>query len=572
MDNSTSTTRDRRLGIRVVRQNVATRNRAGGLAYRFTDPAMQLIATAGAIWGEEPAYYDPGPEGSSNDSADDAWGGARGSTRRLNIMAAARRVARGRNPRDLLAIAAWVRRELGLCRLPLVLLAVAAAEPRTKPWVRRYCPQILRRPDDLRGAFEVALDLFGRPLPSSLKRGLADAFRQFDEAALLDYDTARRPTFGDVLRMIDRGRDRAVPQALHAYLVDQRMPAPHATPVLAARKALALHRVFDASARDLARAGRVRWEVLLSQFGNQRDVWAFILAEGGLGYLALIRNLANLAAHDLDDELVERIALRIRSEATNGHCLPTQLLSALRAISPVGPCSASIAFLQLRFQRMCNPRTVACWREALAAALDRMADAAPRLFGRTLIAVDGSGSMTQPLGRRSRVTIGDAAQLLAALLVRQCDPAQVWVFAGGLREVAAPPESGVWATMKVLRRTRPSGMGSNAHLIPRRLTEDRQVMDRVIVITDGQAWDSNPFTRYDFAPAFLTYRETVARDVWLHAVDVAGYGDALIDPATPRVNLVAGLSDRVLRQIHIAEQGGSGHVPTALLAHVRGRY
>ena len=140
----------------------------------------------------------------------------------------------------------------------------------------------MQRADEIRQVFAAYLALHakgvganerGQKLPNSLKRGLADTFGKFSESQLMKYDSAVRPTFRDVLRMVDRAKDYGLPQALYRYFVTGEVTDVGETPILGARKALARKTVLDGEARMLIKASHANWEVVVSQFGSKKEVW-----------------------------------------------------------------------------------------------------------------------------------------------------------------------------------------------------------------------------------------------------------------------------------------------------------
>jgi hypothetical protein len=154
------------------------------------------------------------------------------------VVETAQAVAESARPEDLLVIAAWARDPrdgLKLRTTPAVLLALAAANGRTKPFVARYAPAVLRRADEVRVAFGAFRHLFqggegGRhrgSLPHALRKGLAAALAGFSDYELLKYNDGNRPTFADVLKLVGGsrklpGRGRAgwpVSRPLFEYLV-----------------------------------------------------------------------------------------------------------------------------------------------------------------------------------------------------------------------------------------------------------------------------------------------------------------------------------------------------------------
>jgi hypothetical protein len=565
-------------------------NFAGGLSFAIEEHSTKLLTLIGSSFFDEPAYYGEvsspagglefGPERQATSLREVAAERiAQLSPRAQGVIQAALQVARSSHPRDLLAIAHWARREQNCRTTPSVLLAVAASHPGTKPFVRQYCPLIIARADEIRQVFAAYLHLFGRPLPNCLKRGLADAFQKFDEYALLRYDSDDRPTFGDVLRMIDRGEGRAVSKALREYFVRRQIVDATATPHLAAQKELAKQHAFDSPAQDLARRGRATWEILLSQFGNRREVWEFILREKLIGYMALLRNLRNLVRVEVSDDLIEAAAVRIETGAAESKQLPFRFVSAYRSLE------------HMRFGEPedddwpdgnSNGRPPAEFcpqvRRLLAAIDGAMRAACAGLSwipGTTLIAADNSASMSQPVSKHSWISAADAANILCAMAARICERPIVWAFGTDVAPVSLDRHGSLMANANRVASANTRGCATNAFRIFQKLAREPFLPDRVILLSDMQVWNSDPWSQdRQLAPEFFRYRAGRNANVWLHSIDLVGYGDAVVPAGTQRVNLVSGFSEKILNTILEAEgglePGQAGALPS--LQYIRGRF
>jgi hypothetical protein len=81
-------------------------------------------------------------------------------------------------------------------------------------------------------------------------------------------------------------------------------------------------------------------------------------------------------------------------------------------------------------------------------------------------------------------------------------------------------------------------------------------VERVVVFTDMQIWDSTPFTARDnqtVKAAFDAYRNEVSSDTALYLVDLASYGDLVTPEGYENVYNVSGWSENVLSFIEHAE-------------------
>lgn len=513
-----------------VRHPDRTTNKAGGEAFDVRDPSLRLLTMVGASFWNEPQYYGDAPGAERLPGLSDEA---------TLVVSTAVEIARGPTPRDLLALALWARSEMNIRTTPQVLLAVAASEPATKRFVREYTPRVVQRADELRQVFAAHLSLFaggvganarGQKLPNSLKKGLADAFGRFSEAQLMKYDSNVRPTFRDVLRMIDRSRDRGLPQPLFKYLTTGEVTDPAATPVAAARKRLAQKAALDDEARALIRETRCPWEVVLSQFGNSRETWEAVLPE--MGYMAVLRNLRNLAQCGAD--LAPALAkLADPKEVARSRQLPFRFWSAYLTLQQANVLTSKAA-------------------DALEDALAHSTAAIPRLPGVTVVASDNSGSMGSTVSAKSTVTRQAAANLLAAIAQRVSDDGRAIVFGETAALVPISTRDGLITNLRKQSAT-DVGHSTNAHRAVELMMEKKIKADRLIVFSDMQCWNSSGDGR-TLAGAVAKYRRTVNPSLFVHSVDLAGSGKSAVVPDDPRTNLVSGFSEKVLGTVLAFEQ------------------
>ena len=190
----------------------------------------------------------------------------------------------------------------------------------------------------------------------------------------------------------------------------------------------------------------------------------------------------------------------------------------------------------------------ACIRTALESALETAT--VPPLPGRTVVAVDVSGSMGSPVtgsrkGSTTTVTCRDVAALFAAAILRQNRSAMVIPFHDRVCDVALDPQASILATSQRLREL-PSG-GTNCSAVLAHLNRRGERADTVIYLSDNESWvDASPNGRstamlgewrrfkrrnpqsklvcIDMQP-YLTVQAPVADDV----VHVGGFSDAVFE-------------------------------------------
>jgi hypothetical protein len=230
------------------------------------------------------------------------------------------------------------RSHMNLRHAPLWAAAVYAAAG--KPDARDLVKNVVQRADEMAEIIAMAVSLTSEgKLPSSVKKGVADAFCGFDEYQLGKYQ--------------GKGKDFSLVDVVRLTHPD----------------ALLAKKVVDGTLRTPD-----TWEVRLSSKAEtKREVFEDLLERGKLGALALLRNLRGMEEAGVDRALI-RAAL---SEANWSRVLPFRFMTA--ALTAPGFA----------------PELDAAFRKAVAGG--------PFLKGKTAVMVDTSGSMHAPISAKSVV-------------------------------------------------------------------------------------------------------------------------------------------------------------------------
>jgi 60 kDa SS-A/Ro ribonucleoprotein len=560
----------------------ATVNRAGGVAFEIQDPATKLVTMTGGAFFAEPRYYEGDLAAKRVTAAKDAAAKERFSKLeqrvKLNeghlqkadvdevtkeILRTAEAIAEGPNPEDLLIIARWLRHEMNIRVTPQALLVVASRFEGTKPFVRRYAPVIAVRPDEIKTCLLMHRFFFGmKTLKNCLAQGLSDAVSKFGEKALLKYDGAGWPTWKDVLQVLPRGKGRPLAPELAGYFLKGEVLDAQATPVIAARKELAKLRVFNAEARDLAVKSMVNWEVLLSQFGDDKKaVWEFLLQEDLVGYMALLRNLRNILQAGVGQKAVSAVSRKVadRDEVLRSKQLPFRFLSAYASLQSAGRVSDEADMSELL---------------AAVALASNVAAENIRIPGVTAIFADGSGSMTTTnVSDKSTVSCAQAAGVMAGIAAKSGDRAYLFEFATDVREVRfSKTDTVLDIAAKVATGNGVNGHGTEAWKIPGVLLAKGLTPDRVIVLSDMQCWGSACWGSGSLCDTWAKYKKSSAqaKDTWMHCVHLNGYGDSPVDEGG-RVNQVGAFSEKVFDMLLQAE-GVLGDEAVPTVEQIRQKY
>lgn len=326
------------------------------------------------------------------------------------------------DPAAVAALAVEARTDMRLRHAPLwLLVALMKADTAGKVDVAGTVAETVRRADEMGELIALYWKDGRRPLPAAMKRGLARAFGKFDSYQLAKYDRKSAVTLKDVLRLTHPKPADDSQAAMWKAVVEGSLESPDT------------------------------WEVALSGGADKKETFERLIRENRLGYLALLRNLRNMAESGVDPELVTT-AILARRGAHN--VLPFRYVAAARAAPQFEP--------------------------ALDEALSVAVEAMPVLPGRTIVLVDVSGSMDCQLSRRSDLTRLDAAAALASIV-----HGQVRVFTFSETVVEVPPRRGM-AGVDAIARSQPH---SGTYLGAAVAHVNRLPHDRLIVITDEQSHD-----------------------------------------------------------------------------------
>jgi 60 kDa SS-A/Ro ribonucleoprotein len=355
------------------------------------------------------------------------------------------------DPEIVAKLAIEARGEMNLRHAPLLLLTVLAKTGAGREkLVANTVEAVIQRADELSELVAIYWRNGKRPLPAQFKKGLARAFQKFDAYQLAKYDRPGPVRLRDVLFLV-HAKPAATEQAkIWAQLAEKQLDSPDT------------------------------WEVALSGGADKRETFERLLRDGKLGYLALLRNLRNMAAAGVDEGLV-REAIVARKGAKR--VLPFRFVAAARA-APV-------------------------YDRALDQALKAVIAEQARLSGKTIVLVDVSGSMGQPLSKRSDLRRLDAAAALAAVI-----NGDIRVFSFSDQVVEVPARGGLAGIDAIVQSQEHSGtwLGKAVEHV------NGLPHDRLIVVTDEQSHDSvpEPVAGQAYMINVASYRNGVGYGRWVH--------------------------------------------------------
>ncbi len=209
-----------------------------------------------------------------------------------------------------------------------------------------------------------------------------------------------------------------------------------------------------------------------------------------------------------------------------------------------------------------TPKIHRALESALTASIDNM----EHFKGRTLIAVDVSSSMGFTISKKSDVRCCDIGALMGAMASRLCEDATVCYFdakSSGSSGLKIAHYGKYDSILDICRNTAFAGGGTDMTLpllwaLDEDRTADLKPFDRVIYFSDNMC---NRCMWYGTVQGLVDkYRAKYNHDLWVHGVDMQGYGTQQF--CGKNFNIIAGWSDSIFPFIHLAEAGISTLVKT----------
>lgn len=400
----------------------------------------------------------------------------------------------GQDDKRFVAKAAlYARKEAGMRSVTHLAAAELARQVKGQSWTAGFYDRVVHRPDDAIEILACYRGTHGDVIPNSLKKGLGRALARFDEYQLAKYRKDRADlSLVDVVNLVHPPATEALGKLMKGTL------APAET-----------------------------WETKLTQAGSaaqneddlttlKREAWSELVHSRKIGYFALLRNLRNILEAAPDAVNAALALLRDEKLIRRSLVLPFRFQTALDAVQASQLPRASDALA------------------ALSDAVDISLANVPVFPGRTLVALDGSGSMA---GRPLQVGSLFAATLLKA------NHADVILFSHAAKYVTLNKRDSTLSLAKRLQG-QAQAAGTDFHSIFQ--CADR-AYDRVIILSDMQGWMGH------HAPVetFRRWKQRHRCDPKVFSFDLNGYGSLQFPER--QVCCLAGFSDKTLETLKLLD-------------------
>jgi len=239
--------------------------------------------------------------------------------------------------------------------------------------------------------------------------------------------------------------------------------------------------------------------------------------------MAALRNLNNIIEADVSEET----QIKLCNALTN----PENIKKSKQM-----PFRFATAFDNVKDNRK--------FTDAISEAMDIAVSNTPEFKGKTLIAVDCSGSMDgDPLNK---------ASIFGATLVKANTNADLILYDTSIKELTISSRTPVVDIVKAIKQIGMGG-GTQTSLVFDYALSKGVKYDRFIIISDNESWIEGYYGKGGVQGKYTEYKKKTGTDPFIYAIDIEGYGTK--DVTGNKVFHICGWSDRLLDFVGKAEEG-----------------
>ncbi|MFT3703498.1 MAG: TROVE domain-containing protein [Agriterribacter sp.] len=427
-------------------------------------------------------------------------------------------------------LAVYVREKMYLRSIPLVLNVELAKQQTGNGVVSKMTNRIVQRADEiteLLAYYALANERKSvkklNKLSKQLQKGLAATFNKFDEYQFAKYNREAAIKLKDALFLV------------HPKAKDEAQQV-----------------LFDKIAKDELQVPYT-WEVELSTLGQQkfdsvelketafRAKWEELIFSNKLGYMATLRNLRNILEIEVSTAALNKVCqyLGDAKAVANSKQLPFRFLAAYRELKGLKNGRVSKVLDALENAVLQSAANIAGYDENT----------------KVVIAADVSGSMQKAISAKSKVQKYDIGLMLAMLLQSRCENVITGMFGDKWKVINVPKKSILANVDEFHRREGEVGYSTNGYLVVQDLLQQNKVVDKVMIFTDCQLWNSKGGNE-TIAALWSQYKK-IAPGAKLYLFDLAGYGNVPLNVQRDDVYLIAGWSDKIFDVLKAIEDGSN---------------
>lgn len=439
-------------------------------------------------------------------------------------------------------LAVYARTKMYMRSVPLILVTELAKRHSGNDLVARVTDGVVNRADEiteLLACYEMLNERKGTKklnrLSKQLQKGLSTAFNRFDEYQFAKYNRDGAIKMRDALFLVHPRAKDDLQQLLFNKIANNDLQTPY---------------TWETELSALGQIGYDSEEAKAVAFCSK---WEELIDSGKLGYMALLRNLRNIQAAGVSHVHFAKVCTRLADadEVAKAKQFPFRYLAAYRELV-AAPANK---------QKIPKADSRGFTGELLDALEKAVRSSAANIKGfgyetRVLLACDVSGSMQTAVSAKSKILLYDVGLMLAMLLQSRCKNVEVGMFGNTWKTIAVPRNNILGNVQEFYRREGEVGYATNGHLVIQDILLRRVVVDKVMLFTDCQLWNTKGDAN-DIQTQWVRYRKEVAPNAKLYLFDLKGYGNTPLQVLHNGVYLISGWSNKVFEVLAALENGAS---------------
>ena len=439
-------------------------------------------------------------------------------------------------------LAIYARREMNMRSVPLLLIVELAKHHSGDDLVSRTIEKVILRADEImellhcyqwRNSQNTIESEGSAPakklskLSHQIQVGLQKAFNKFDEYQFAKYDRNNLEVkLRDALFIVHPKAKDEEQQKLFDKITNKTLETPYTWET------------------ELSALGQQSFETTKAKQEAFAGKWEELINSGKLGYMAMLRNLRNFLESGVPRKSLTTVANRLsdEQEVVRSKQFPFRFLSAYRELMGVASGNTQLLLDALEKAVLETSQNITGFDEDT----------------RVLLACDVSGSMCSPISPKSSVKNYDIGLMLAMLLKNRCENVVCGIFGTDWKVINLPSTSILNNVDLMYKREGEVGYATNGFKVIEYLSKEGILMDKVMMFTDNQMWNSNG-TSQTMRIEWNKYKK-IAPNAHLYLFDLSGYGTTPLSIVRDDVFLIAGWSDRIFEMLFAIEKGANALV------------
>ena len=434
------------------------------------------------------------------------------------------------DPEYVAKLAIYARNSMYMRSIPLVLVVELAKLNSGNTIVSKTVKGVVQRADEITELLAYYQLANGRKdtkklnkLSKQLQKGLSDVFNKFDEYQFSKYNREGEIKLRDALFLVHPKAATEEKQGLFNKIAKDELGTAYTWET------------------ELSALGQVKYENAETRAKVFCAKWEELIDSGKIGYMAMLRNLRNIMEAGVSWEHMKKACNMLANpEAVKkSKQMPFRFLAAYREIKVMKSDYVSMILNALE--------------DAVTESIKNIAGFDEKT--KVLVACDVSRSMQKTISAKSKIMSFDIGLMLGMLIQSKCKGVVTGMF-GDTWKIINMPNRGILANVdEFYRREGEVGYATNGYLVLNDMIKNKMKVDKVLIFTDCQLWDSNN-SGSNMQKLWNVYKMMVP-GAKLYLFDLAGYGNTPVRAMQNDVFLIAGWSDKVFDMLEAIEKGTS---------------